>query len=169
MSRRPPPELEGYAERSRERCFICAIASGEDTQHHVVYEDDGAIAFLNRFPTLEGSTIVAPREHREQVTGNFSVDEYVVLQRVVYGVAEGVRATLEPERVYILSLGSQAANAHVHWHVAPLPPGVPFEEQQFEALSWEKGILDMSDADMAALADRLKPEIAARLAPRPSP
>ncbi len=167
MSRPPPPDREGYAERARERCFICAIATGEDTRHHVVYEDDGAIAFLNRFPTLEGYTIVAPREHREQVSGDFSADEYVALQHVVYGVAEGVRAVLEPERVYILSLGSQAANAHVHWHVAPLPPGVPFEEQQLEAISWEQGILDLSDADMAALADRLRPEIAARLGTAP--
>ena len=167
MSRRPPPELEGYAECARERCFICAIAAGEDKRHHVVYEDEGAIAFLNRFPTLEGYTIVAPREHREQVTGDLSADEYLALQRVVYGVAEGVRAVLEPERIYILSLGSQAANAHVHWHVAPLPPGVPFEEQQLEALSWASGILDVSDAEMAALADRLKPEIAARLGPWP--
>ena len=95
------------------------------------------------------------------------MEEYVAIQRVVYGVAEGVRAVFEPERMYILSLGSQAANAHVHWHVAPLPPGVPFEEQQLEALSWERGILDLSDQDMAALADRLRPEIAARLALAP--
>ncbi len=169
MSRRPPPELEEYVRSARERCFICAIASGEDTRHHVVHEHEGAIAFLNRFPTLEAHTIVAPREHREQVTGDFSTEEYVALQRVVYAVAEGVRAVLEPERVYILSLGSRAANAHVHvhWHVAPLPPGVPFEEQQLEALSWERGILDLSDQDMVALADRLRPEIAARLAPAP--
>ena len=165
MSRRPPPELAECARRARERCFICAIASGDDTRHHIVYEDQRAIAFLNRFPTLEDYMIVAPREHREQVTGDLSADEYVALQRVVYGVAEGVRAVLEPERIYILSLGSQAANAHVHWHVAPLPPGVPFEEQQFDALSWEKGILDISDVDLAALADLLKPEIAARLDP----
>jgi diadenosine tetraphosphate (Ap4A) HIT family hydrolase len=167
MSRKPPPELAGYAERARERCFICSIAAGEDTQYHIVYEDEGAIAFLNRFPTLEGYAIVAPREHREQVTGDFSAEEYVALQRVVFGVAEGVRAVFAPERVYILSLGSQAANAHVHWHVAPLPPGVPFEEQQFEALSWERGILDLSDADMVALADRLRPEIARRLGTAP--
>jgi diadenosine tetraphosphate (Ap4A) HIT family hydrolase len=167
MSRRPPPELAEYVRSARERCFICAIASGEDTQHHVVYEDEGAIAFLNRFPTLEGYTIVAPREHREQVTGDFSTEEYLAVQRVVYGVAEGVRAVLETERVYILSLGSQAANAHVHWHVAPLPSGVPFEEQQLEALSWKRGILDLSEADMAALAGRLRTEIAARLGSAP--
>jgi diadenosine tetraphosphate (Ap4A) HIT family hydrolase len=139
MSRRPPPELEEYARSARERCFICAIASGDDSRHHVVYEDEGSIAFLNRFPTLEGHTIVAPREHCEQVTGDVSAEAYVSLQRVVYGVAEGVRAILEPERVYILSLGSQAANAHVHWHVAPVPPGVPFEEQQLEACRGNEG------------------------------
>ncbi len=165
MSCRPPPELEEYARNARESCFICAIAAGDDTRHHVVYEDEGTIAFLNRFPTLEGSTIVAPREHREQVTGAFSRDEYVALQRVVYGMAEGVRAVLEPERVYLLSLGSQAADAHVHWYVAALPPGVPFEEQQLEALSWKRGILDVSEADVAALAGRLRTEIAARLGP----
>ncbi len=98
MSRRPPPGLEDYLRTARERCFICAIASGEDVRHHVIYEDGGAIAFLNRFPTLEGYTIVAPRAHREQVTGDVTSEEYVALQRVVYGVAEGVRAVLEPER-----------------------------------------------------------------------
>ena len=167
MSRVPPPELDAYLGEARERCFACAVASGEDARHHVVYENERAIAFLNRFPTLEGHVLVAPREHREQVTGDFSAKEYLALQRIVHGVAEGVRAALDPERVYILSLGSQAANAHVHWHVAPLPAGVPFEEQQLEALSWERGILDLSDADMAALAERLRPAVAARLGPSP--
>jgi diadenosine tetraphosphate (Ap4A) HIT family hydrolase len=165
VSRLPPPELEAYLREARERCFICAIGSGADRRHHVVFEDEAAIAFLNRFPTLEGQCIVAPREHREQVTGDFSGEEYAALQRVVYGVAEGVRAVLEPERLYIMSLGSQAANTHVHWHLAPLPPGVPFEDQQLEALSWERGILDPSEADMAALAERLRPAIASRLGP----
>ena len=168
MSRVPPPAFDAYLREARERCFICAIASDEDTRHHVVYEDETTIAFLNRLPTLEGYVVVAPREHREQVTGDFSAKEYLALQRVVYGVAEGVRAVLDPERVYILSLGSQAANAHVHWHVAPLPAGVPFQEQQLEALSWERGILDLSDADMAAMAERLRPAIAARIGPPPN-
>ncbi len=167
MSRRPPPELAAYMRAAHERCFICAIAAGEDNGHHIVYEDELAIAFLNRFPTLEGYTLVAPREHREQVTGEFSAEEYLALQRAVHGVAEGVRAALKPERVYILSLGSQAANAHVHWHVAPLPAGVPFEEQQLEALSWTRGVLDLPDPEAAALADRLRAEIATRLSAAP--
>ncbi len=39
------------------------------------------------------------------------------------------------ERLYGLSLGSHGGNAHVHWHVAPLPPGVPYREQQYAALA----------------------------------
>jgi hypothetical protein len=30
-------------------------------------------------------------------------------------------AVVPTERMYCLSLGSQECNAHVHWHIAPLP------------------------------------------------
>jgi diadenosine tetraphosphate (Ap4A) HIT family hydrolase len=163
MSRRPPPDLAEYARKARERCFICAIVAGDDERHHVVHEDDHSIAFLNRFPTLEGYVVVAPRDHREQVSGDFTRAEYLELQAVVHAVAEAVRAVFSPERVYVLSLGSQAANAHVHWHVAPLPTGVPFERQQLEALRWDDGYLDLSDDEFVALAARLRPEIATRV------
>jgi diadenosine tetraphosphate (Ap4A) HIT family hydrolase len=116
--------------------------------------------FLNAFPTLLGSTIVAPREHREEVTADFELDEYLALQRIVYRVAEAVRRVLPTERIYILSLGSREANRHVHWHVAPLPPGRPFEEQQLAALSWDAGLLDVGEAEQAALAARLRASLA---------
>jgi diadenosine tetraphosphate (Ap4A) HIT family hydrolase len=144
----------------RERCFICDLARGEpEHPHHIVYEDELAIAFLNRFPTVPGQTIVAPREHREQVTGDFSEDEYVALQRVVRRVGEAVRRAVPTERLYVLSLGSQAANSHVHWHLAPLPPGVPFERQQLAALDWSDGVLDLSEEEQAALAGRIRADI----------
>lgn len=66
-----------------------------------------------------------------------------------------MRAVVPAERVYVLSLGSQQANAHVHSHVAPLPPGVPFEQQPFEALRLERGVVPLSDAEMASLARRI--------------
>ena len=156
MKRKRPPDRLEYVRRAAERCFICAIAAGEDTQHHLVYEDDVTVAFLNRFPTLEGQVVVAPREHREDVVGEYTIGEYLELQRVVWKVADGVRRALEPERVYLLSLGSRAANAHVHWHVAPLPAGVPFEEQQLEALSWDRGVLELRDDHLAKLARRIR-------------
>jgi diadenosine tetraphosphate (Ap4A) HIT family hydrolase len=129
--------------------------------HPVVYEDETAIAFLNRFPTLLGYTLVAPKGHREEVTGDFTEDEYAALQRVVWRVGEALRTVLPCERLYVLSLGSQSANRHVHW-LAPLPPGVPFEAQQLAALDWSGGVLDVSDSDQAELAARVRSAISAR-------
>lgn len=68
------------------------------------------------------------------MTGDFTAEEYVRLQRVVYRVGEAIRRIVPTERLYILSLGSQVGNSHAHWHLAPLPPGVPFEEQQLAAI-----------------------------------
>lgn len=151
-------DVEGYLTLVRERpCFICGLVSGDPAfAHHVVFEDDFAIAFLNRFPPLSGYVLVYPKAHLEQATGEFSLAEYLRLQTVVHAVAEAVRAVLDVERVYILSLGSQDANAHVHWHVAPLPPGVPFEQQQFAALDVERaGVLNYAPGEAEDLARRI--------------
>jgi diadenosine tetraphosphate (Ap4A) HIT family hydrolase len=142
-------DWDAYLADVRSTCFICELVAGR-RPHHVVYEDDFAVAFMNRFPTLRGQAIVAPKEHREQVTGDFSEEEYLRLQSLVRRVGEAVRRVFPTERLYVLSLGSQDGNRHVHWHVAPLPPGVPFEDQQAEALRAQRGVLDLSDADQAA-------------------
>jgi diadenosine tetraphosphate (Ap4A) HIT family hydrolase len=141
-------------------CFVCQIVAGEkDGPAHIVYENEEAIVFLNKYPTLYGYTLVAPKVHKEQVTADFTLQEYLSIQKLIYAVAEATRKCVNPERVYILSLGSQQANRHVHWHIAPLPFGVPFEEQQCNAIRFSNGILDLSDEEMSQLATRLRAEI----------
>ena len=138
-------------------CFICEFLAGNPRYEHlVVAETDTAVAFLNRFPTLFGYVLVAPKEHREQVTGDFDDKEYLELQRLIYRISEAMRPLLEPERIYILSLGSQAANSHVHWHVAPLPKGVPLEQQQYYALMHENGVIETTPDEMAKFAENLR-------------
>jgi len=153
------PDLNAYHERARTgSCFVCGIVARDPdfAGHHILYEDDDAIAFFNRWPTQRGYTLVAPKAHREQVTGDFPVEEYLALQRIVYRAAEAVREEVGAERVYVLSLGSNEGNAHVHWHVAPLPPGTPYEEQQFAAVMLEtEGALNMPEDEKAALAARI--------------
>ena len=112
--------------------------------------------FLNKCPVLYGYTLVAPRQHREQVTGDFSREEYLALQDLIYRVSKALQQVVSTERMYILSLGSQQGNRHVHWHIVPLPPGVPFEKQQLEALRSDKGILALSETEMALLAGRIR-------------
>lgn len=158
MSQTKPFDEQAYIERiTNGPCFICEMLAGNpDYSHHVIYQDEQAVVFLNKYPPLYGYTLVAPIEHLEQVTGDFSQAEYVQLQAMIYRVAEAVRQVVPTERVYLLSLGSQQGNSHVHWHVAPLPPGVPFLKQQFEALRIEDGTLDLTEAEMANLARQIR-------------
>lgn len=153
-----PFDMAAYVARiTTGPCFICQIVAGNPAHpHHILYEDKQAIAFLNAYPPLYGYVLVAPRQHREQVTGDFSQAEYLQLQAVIYRVTEAVRRVVPAERVYLLSLGSQQGNSHVHWHIAPLPPGVPFHQQQLAALQVEDSILDLSEADMSALAAQIR-------------
>jgi diadenosine tetraphosphate (Ap4A) HIT family hydrolase len=149
-------DLKSYLEKIQSGpCFICEMVAGRLNGNYIVQQSDDFIIFLNKYPVLYGYTLVAPAKHREQVTGDFSLAEYVALQRVVYRTAEAVRKTVATERVYILSLGSQQGNRHVHWHIAPLPFGVPFQEQQLDALKMENGILALTDDEMKKLARQI--------------
>jgi diadenosine tetraphosphate (Ap4A) HIT family hydrolase len=152
-------DFEVLRQRIGDRCFICELIAGNpEFPHHIVYKDAATVAFLNAYPPLYGYVLVAPREHQEQVTGDFTRTEYLQLQEVVRRVGEAVRQVVPTERLYILSLGSQEGNRHVHWHVAPLPPGVPFEQQQLAALNAD--VLDLSEAEFEELAARLRAALA---------
>jgi histidine triad (HIT) family protein len=82
---------------------------------------------------------------------------------VVHDVAEALKATLPIERIYLMSPGSHQGNAHVHWRVAPLPPGVPYERQQFHAVMAENGVLEVTREEQTALATRLRSALQAQL------
>jgi diadenosine tetraphosphate (Ap4A) HIT family hydrolase len=160
---RRPMDAAAYERRAREGpCFVCEVLAGNPRYPgEIVWAGDDAVAFLASYNTLLGHILVAPRAHREQVTGDFGLEEYLGLQRLVYHVGEALRHELPTERLYIMSLGSQSGNRHVHWHVAPLPPGVPYDEQQFAAFSWDRGVLDLPESARAALARRIADRVAA--------
>ena len=101
-----PFDADAYERRVRAdsadgRCFICSIVAGERDDHLVLYRDDMSVAFLAKFPTLFGYTLVAPLEHRTDVVGSFSESEYVELQRRVHKSAGTLHAPTpgEPEGV----------------------------------------------------------------------
>jgi diadenosine tetraphosphate (Ap4A) HIT family hydrolase len=155
---RLPVDAARYVQRSREGpCFVCAILAGHpDYPHHDVYEDAATIGFLARRPTLLGYCIVAPRRHVEDWVRDMGEEEYLAVQRVVHRVAGAVASVVPVERMYCLSLGSQQGNAHLHWHIAPLPPGVPYDRQQYYALMAEHGVLDVGDKVQADLARAIR-------------
>jgi diadenosine tetraphosphate (Ap4A) HIT family hydrolase len=164
-SPRIPFDVARYADQVRAdstdgKCFICSIVARERDDHLVIYRDDVCIVFLNRFPTLLGYSLLAPIEHRTDVVTDFTEDEYVDLQRRVHRFGTVLSNVVPTERLYVLSLGSHHGNSHVHWHLAPLPPDVPYEEQQYAALMHENGYLDVSLDEQLALAQRIAEQLA---------
>ena len=154
---RVPFDVRSYEARTQRRpCFICAIVAGtHEVREHVVYRDDFALAFMNQFPPLVGYVLVAPIEHRERWELDFSEPEHLRMHALNRRIGRAIAAVLPTERVYLLSLGSRQGNAHVHWHIAPLPPGVPYEQQQGEALSLRHGYLRIPEEDQSGLAARI--------------
>jgi diadenosine tetraphosphate (Ap4A) HIT family hydrolase len=150
---------EAYTRRVRSGpCFVCALIAGEPEYEHeqVIFDDGEHVAFLTRYPTVYGYVLVSPRRHVEHVVRDLTEDEYLRMQSVVYRVARAVETVVESERTYVLSLGSQQGNTHIHWHIAPVPPGTPYEEQQFHALMGENGVIPWSLQQADDLAARLR-------------
>lgn len=153
---RVPMDLAAYERRVRDNpCFICGIVNGSEG-HAVFYEDADHIAFVGRYPTLYGHVLVSPKRHLEHVVRDLPLDAYLALQTVLHRVARAVETVVPAERTYLLSLGSQDGNSHLHWHVAPLPPGTPYKEQQHYALMAENGVIPWSAEQAEALAERLR-------------
>ena len=69
---------------------------------------------------------------------------------------EAIRRMVERKRVQTLSLGSQQGNRHVHCHIAALPQGISFKQQQPESLRAENGILDIPYLEMEKLAGLIR-------------
>ncbi|WP_084964469.1 HIT family protein [Thermoactinospora rubra] len=156
---RVPFDLEAYVERSRNGpCFVCAVVAGDPAHdlEEIVFDDGENIAFLARYPTLKGYVIVAPKRHVEHVVRDLDEACFLRLMRVIRKVALAVEAVVPTERTYLLSLGSRQGNAHLHWHIAPLPPGVPYERQQYHALMAENGVLPWDRGQAVELAGRIR-------------
>lgn len=157
MNDRQPFDLKAYVRDIATRpCFICGLVENDPACfHHRILEDDETIIFLSKYPTLPGYCLVCPREHREDLAHDMSTDEYLRLQEKVHILSRALKSVFDAERIYVLSLGSRQANSHLHFHVVPLPAGIPLEKQQYHALMAEHGVLQMPDGQMADLARRI--------------
>jgi diadenosine tetraphosphate (Ap4A) HIT family hydrolase len=153
ISRRPFA-ADDYENRVRSSpCFVCGIVRGSPNQpESVIYRDRRAIAFLSRPAAQLGHTLVAPTDHLTDVIDDFTSAAYLDLQTLIYSVGRVLTDAVPTERLYIMSLGSHQGNAHVHWHLVPLPPGTPYADQQFNAVMLERaGYVELAAEDEAAL------------------
>ncbi|MER8100865.1 HIT family protein [Kitasatospora sp. NPDC094016] len=163
MERRPM-DLDTYSEHAQNGpCFICCLVEGDPAYaHEIVYETEQHLAFLDKWPVLPGKLLVVPKQHIEHVVTDLTEDDYLAMMRTLRLVALAAEDVLGGERTYLFSLGSQDGNSHLHWHIARLPHGIPYEQQQFDALAFTNGVLTYTSTERTDLADRLRQAVAAR-------
>ncbi len=85
------------------------------------------------YPRLYGYCLLAPRRHATNIVSDFTEDDYLALQQRCQRLGRVLAEITPSERLYVFSFGSMQEVAHVHWHLAPLPPGTPSPEQQLAA------------------------------------
>jgi diadenosine tetraphosphate (Ap4A) HIT family hydrolase len=146
-------DIPAYRARVDSGCFICKLLAGDpEYSHHIAYRDDLAVVFLNKYPQVRGHVLVAPTSHREHLADDFSPHDYLDLQAIIHRAAKALVALIPTERLYVMSLGSQQGNRHVHWHLVPCPPGLPYEQQQMALFDTARGYFDFPEPEQANLA-----------------
>jgi diadenosine tetraphosphate (Ap4A) HIT family hydrolase len=161
-ARRSLAEAAGLEEASG-GCFLCRLAGSDpalpagDSAWPIVWQNREILAVPDPRPPVYGCVLVAPRSHRRQVSGDFTLQEYLAMQRVIYALAEAVRLALQPEQIHILSLGSQQADDHLRWRIVPCPPGGSPDRQPLALLDAQaQGVLALSQEEGQALATCLR-------------
>ncbi len=113
----------------KKRCLACQLNAGEVVAPGgVLYSDDhwSVDHALNpgdaTFSPLKGHMIVRARRHVKHVY-LITAEESVTLGLLLRDVAEAVARAMNPQRVYVCSIGE--AIEHLHWHVIPRYQGMP--------------------------------------------
>ena len=109
-------------------CLFCKIVAGEIPSRRV-YEDADAIAFLDVAPLHRGHTVIVPRRHIVDGTGEAAV--WAEIAPAVVAVCGQAKGKLQAPGVNILSnAGAVAGQSVFHFHLHVIPrydanPGIP--------------------------------------------
>lgn len=101
-------------------CIFCRIAAGT-LDAEIVYQDEAAIAFLDRHPAARGHVMVIPRTHAASL---LDLDDAAIggLFRAVKNVMRKVSDALRPLAMNVGWNHGKDAGQHVfHLHVHVLP------------------------------------------------
>jgi len=104
-------------------CIFCKIIRGEAPSHKV-YEDEGAMAFLDAFPLAEGHTLIVPKKHYERIE-DVPEEDAVPLYKAIHRLVQPVCASVGATDCNIgFNDGPSAGQVvpHVHGHIIPRWP-----------------------------------------------
>jgi histidine triad (HIT) family protein len=113
----PEEKVSGLA------CVFCEIIS-KKTPAFTIYEDEGHIAFLDKYPISIGHTLVLPKRHFERVN-DMSQRDFCSLYSRVHALNQLLTSRLGATASHISINDGAAANQlipHVHVHIIPRNP-----------------------------------------------
>jgi histidine triad (HIT) family protein len=133
-------------------CPFCAIVRGEAAAE-VVYEDEGALAFLDRSPLAKGHLLLVPRAHVETL---FEADDATVTALAFAGrtLAIALKLAFEADGVFVAqnNVVSQSV-PHLHTHLVPRR----FGDKLFSggSMVWRR-VRYKDDAERAEAAEKVR-------------
>ena len=102
-------------------CRFCQIVAGDEAAH-VVFEDEGTLAFLDNRPLFHGHTLVVPRDHYETLAD--LPDELVApLFEAARLLSKAIPEAMDKPGAFVAinNIVSQSV-PHLHVHVVPRKP-----------------------------------------------
>lgn len=102
-----------------EDCAFCEIVAGERAAHEL-YRTEGAVAFLDANPAVEGHALVIPTDHCEDVLTAADRTRRAVFD-AVGAVSDRLEETLEPDGFSTFYTAGPLVGtvSHAHVHVVP--------------------------------------------------
>ncbi len=132
-------------------CLFCRIAAGEERAWKV-YENEHAVAILDRFPSVPGHTLVIPRRHSADIW-DIRREDAGRLMEAVHDVAALLEKRLSPDGMTLFQANRAAGWQtvfHIHVHLVPRHRGDPLTASWQPRLATEAEL----DASLGRIAGR---------------
>jgi histidine triad (HIT) family protein len=129
-------------------CSFCQIATGK-LQAHIVYQDDLALAFLDRSPLQFGHVLLIPRQHLATLA-DLPPTQIQSFFQTLQRLANAVEAGLQAEGTFV-AINNKVSQSvpHLHVHIVPRRKG-----DGLKGFFWPRKKYD-SDEHMAQTAQAI--------------
>lgn len=133
-----PFSITQLSNLSTKACFICKKSI---PPHDIIFEDDQFIAFLDLYPPTKGYTLLAPKDHYQDIT-DLTAGQYAQFQKLLYKISKAIKISLQPNRICLLNSGGLVP--HWHFHIIPVYEKV---KDNFVDYIMKTEILEMTDEE----------------------
>lgn len=131
----------------KDKCFIC---KHQIDDADIIFENEKFIAFLDMYPPTKGYTILAVKEHIEDIT-ELSEKDYLEFHNILFKISKAIKQTFKPNRICLLNSGGLLT--HWHFHIIPMYKEV---YNNFINVILKKSILEISKDERKMIASKIK-------------